>query len=390
LVTEGHDGTIQGPHNCFVDGGKSMKHAAFNKAWPHRNTVLRVRLGWGALTREVKKVRTFFVMFAARIMALAGGILYPATSLLGEVPPAPPGYATEDEVKQAYNSGKLRIINLAIDVPDTVSVERNIEYGKGGDISLKLDLYSPKGNAKPVPAVLFIHGGAWKGGYRQMYHYYCTKFAEHGYVAATISYRLTSDAPFPAAVEDAKCAVRWLRANAEKLGVDPNGIGVAGGSAGGHLSMMVGYSPDTPELEGKGGHGNVSSRVQAVVDLYGPTDLTTEAARSESNVIRFLGDKTMDEEPELYQLASPITHVTKDDPPTLILHGSIDDTVTIDHAERLVDALKKADVEYVFDRVEGWPHAMDLEPDVNRHCLMRMFEFFEKHLGPPSKRSNSQ
>jgi acetyl esterase/lipase len=255
-------------------------------------------------------------------------------------------------------------------------------------MSLKLDLYSPKDRAKPVPAVIFIHGGAWKGGYRQMYHFYCTKFAEHGYIAATISYRLTSDAPFPAAVEDAKCAVRWLRANAETLGVNPDAIGVAGGSAGGHLSMMVGYSSDTPELEGKGGHGDFSSRVQAVVDLYGPTDLTTEAARSERDVIRFLGDKTMDEEPELYRLASPITHVTKDDPPTLILHGSIDDTVTIDHAERLADALKKNDVEHVFDRVEGWPHAMDLEPDVNRHCLMQMFEFLKKHLGPPSVGSN--
>jgi acetyl esterase/lipase len=319
----------------------------------------------------------------ARTVAFAGGMLLPAV-LLAEVAPAPPGFTSEDEVKLAYSSGKLKIINLAIDVPDTVSVERNIEYGKGGDMSLKLDLYSPKEHSQPLPAVIFIHGGAWKSGYRQMYHYYCTKFAEHGYVAATISYRLISDGPFPAAVEDAKCAVRWLRANAEKFGVDPNKIAVAGGSAGGHLSMIVGFAPDTPELEGNGGHGDVSSRVQAVVNLYGPTDLTTEVARSKREVIRFLGDKTMEQAPELYRLASPITHVTKDDPPTLILHGSIDSTVTIDHAERLVEALKKNGVEYEYYRVEGWPHAMDLEPDVNRYCLMRMFEFLEKHLSPPS------
>ena len=134
---------------------------------------------------------------------------------------------------------------------------------------------------QPVPAVLFLHGGAWKGGYRQIYHYYCTKFAEHGFVAATASYRFTGEAPFPAAVEDVKCAVRWLRANAEKRGIDPNKIGVAGGSAGGHLAMMIGYSSDVPELEGKGGHAETSSRVQAVVDLYGPTDLTDRVCQVE-------------------------------------------------------------------------------------------------------------
>jgi len=334
-------------------------------------------------------MRTCIVWFVAAVLSLVSGLPI-AICLRAEVPPAPPGFANEDEVKQAYVSGKLRVINLAIDVPDTVKVERNIEYCKLGDTSLKLDLYSPKDRSKPLPAVIFIHGGAWKGGYRQMYHYYCTKFAEHGYVAATISYRLSGDAPFPAAVEDANCAVRWLRAHAEKLGVDPNKIAVAGGSAGAHLAMMVGYAPDTPELEGQGGHGDVTSRVQAVVNLYGPTDLTTEAARKKGDVIRFLGGKTMDEVPDLYRLASPITHVSKDDPPTLILHGSIDSTVTIDHAERLAEALRKAGVPYEFDRVEGWPHTMDLEPDVNRHCLMKMFEFLDKHLNVSSDGENSQ
>jgi acetyl esterase/lipase len=190
-------------------------------------------------------------------------------------------------------------------------------------------------------------------------------------------------APFPAAVEDAKCAIRWLRANAEKLGVDPDRIGVAGGSAGGHLSMMVGYAPDTPELEGTGGHSDTSSRVQAVVNLYGPTDLTTTFARSNRVVIDFLGGKTMDEAPDLYRLASPISHVTKDDPPTLILHGSIDSTVPIEQADLLVDKLKSTGVAFDYDRVEGWPHSMDVEASVNRHCLAKMFEFFDAHLGAP-------
>jgi acetyl esterase/lipase len=317
----------------------------------------------------------------ARIAFVLGGVVLIAVAARAEVPPAPPGYASEDEVKAAFVAGKLTPINMGISVPETISVERGIVYGKGGDVPLKLNLYWPKEHAKPLPAVILIHGGAWKGGYREMYHYYCTKFAEHGYAAATISYRFSNVAPFPAAVEDANCAVRWLRANAEKYGIDPNKIAVIGGSAGGHLSMMVGYAADTPELEGAGGNEKTSSRVQAVVDLYGPADLTAEKAKSSRDVINFLGGKTMDQDAELYRQASPITHVTKDDPPTLILHGTIDSTVPIDQSERLAETLNAAGVTCELDRVEGWPHTMDLDAGVNRHCLAKMFEFLDKELG---------
>ncbi len=300
-----------------------------------------------------------------------------------EVPPAPPGYASEDEVKAAFFTGKVKPIDLTIDLPDSVKLERNITYGKGGDKPLQLDLYTPKEHSKPLPVVVFFHGGAWKSGYRQVYHYYCTKFAEHGYIAATASYRLLADGPFPAAVEDAKCAVRFLRANAKKYGIDPDKIGVAGGSAGGHLSMMIGYSSDVPELEGKGGNPETSSRVQAVVDLYGPTDLTTDFAKSRGEVLHFLGDKKFDEAPDTYRLASPITHLTKDDPPTLILHGSIDSTVPISQAEELAAKCKEVGVECELDCVKGWPHTMDMDTAVNNHCMGKMFEFFDKHLGLP-------
>jgi acetyl esterase/lipase len=317
---------------------------------------------------------------AAVFMAWFSSALLIARSAVAEAIPAPPGYASEDEIRSAFLAGKLKPIDITIAVPETVMVEKGIEYGKGAGVALKLDLYSPKHREKAVPGVIFIHGGAWRGGSREMYHYYCTKFAEHGYVAATISYRLSGVAKFPAAVEDAKCAVRWLRANAENYGVDPDRIGVAGGSAGGHLSMMIGYAPDMPDLEGKGGNSQSSSRVQAVVNLYGPTDLTTQFARTKGVVMDFLDGKTFEDAPELYRLASPITHVTKDDPPTLILHGSIDATVPIDQAELLVAKLKETGVAFDYDRLEGWPHAMDIEENVNRYCLARMLEFFGEHL----------
>jgi acetyl esterase/lipase len=314
---------------------------------------------------------------------MCAGLLCTAVAR-AEVPPAPPGYANEAEVKAAFFAGKLTPIDLTIDLPEGVSLERNITFGEGGERPLQLDLYKPKERTGSIPVVLFLHGGGWKGGYRQMYHYYCAKFAEHGYMAATASYRLSDEAPFPAAVEDVKCAVRWLRANAEKLGIDRDKIGVAGGSAGGHLALMLGYSSDAAELEGKGGNGDTSSRVQAVVDLYGPTDLTADEAKGRGEVSRFLGGKTFDEAGDLYRLASPVSHVSKDDPPTLIIHGSIDSTVPIHQAELLVEKLKAAGVECEFDRVEGWPHTMDLDAGVNRHCVAKMFEFFDKHLGGPA------
>ena len=318
------------------------------------------------------------------LTALAVGLAF-AAAVRAEVPPAPPGYSSETAIKAAFLAGLLKTIDVNLPLPPSVKVEKGVEYGRGGDVALKLDLYQPAAEdaedaAAGRPAVIFVHGGAWQGGNREIYHYYCVKLAEKGYVTATISYRLSGVAPFPAAVQDVKCAVRWLRANAERLHIDPQRIAIAGGSAGGHLSLMAGYVTDEPTLEGDGGHPEVSSRVQAVVNFYGPTDLTTEFARDNGVVVKFLGGESYADQPELYRLASPNSHVTADDPPTLILHGSIDTIVPIDQAELLVAKLKAAGVSCEYDRVEGWPHTMDLEENVNRHCLAKIEEFLKANL----------
>lgn len=298
-----------------------------------------------------------------------------------EAPPT--GYGSMAAIKLAVLTGQLKLIDPKIAVPATVSVRRGIEYGTGGGESLKLDLYTPKQLDNPVPGLIFIHGGAWKKGKRSDYHYYCVKFAERGYVVATITYRLLPKHPFPAAVEDAKCAVRWMRANARRLHVNPNLIGAIGGSAGGHLAMMIGYSADVPELEGQGGHRGVSSRVQVVVDLYGPTDLTTPFAVNNPTAINFLGGRKIGEARKQYELASPITHVTKDDPPTLIFHGSIDETVPIAQSDMLAKRLRTVGVPVRYDRLTGWPHTMDAAAVVNRRCRRLMIRFFDQHLPLP-------
>jgi acetyl esterase/lipase len=173
-----------------------------------------------------------------------------------------------------------------------------------------------------------------------------------------------------------------MRSQGSKIQVDSEKIAVIGGSAGGHLSLMVGYSPDVPELEGDSGHAGVSSKVQAIVDLYGPVDLTTDFAQNSRLVSRFIG-KSYDEAEAAYRLASPISHVTRDDPPTLILHGPTDDVVSIVQSDMLAAKLKATGVRYVYDRLPGWPHAMDLSNDVYVRCRWFMDHFFDRYLPLP-------
>jgi acetyl esterase/lipase len=325
---------------------------------------------------EVKKMTKRILFCLAILFFLTVNFAVKAA----EVPPIPQGYADEQAVMSAIVLGKIKLVDAKnIAVPDNVEEILDVEYGTGGERKLQLDLYLPKGRNKATPAIILIHGGAWKSGKRSDMKFYCVKFAEKGYVTATVTYRLMGEACFPAAVHDVKCAVRWLRANAAKYKVDPKRIAVSGNSAGGHLSMMIGYSDDT-SLEGKGGNNNVSSRVCAVVNFYGPTDLTTDFAKKQELVEQFIGGKTYDEAPDAYKLASPLFHLTPDDPPTLIFHGTIDSTVPIAQADMLAKKLKELGIDYVYERYDGWPHVMDLAEAVNKRCIYQMEQFFKKHI----------
>jgi len=302
---------------------------------------------------------------------------------LGDTPPPiPPGFESTEAVLRAVTGGKVAVFfpGMPVPLPEGVVELKGVEYGKGGEKSLRLDLYMPADLEKPAPGLIFIHGGGWEQGNRNDYRYYTVRYAKRGYVVATISYRFSNEAPYPAAVQDAKCAVRWMRANAAQYHVDPDRIAVIGGSAGAHLSMMVGYSSDVPELEGDGGHAGVSSRVQVVVDIYGPTDLACPEAREMGVVKKFL-KKSYDEAPGLYEQASPIKHLTKDDPPTLVVHGTIDDLVPVWQSDVLVDELKALGIPVVYEKYEGWPHTMDVALDVNRRLQWAMNKFLDKHLG---------
>ena len=307
-----------------------------------------------------------------------------AVSQLGATPPAPPeGFATAADVVAALKSGQVQRAKSDIALPETIEELKDIEYGNVQGRSLKLDVYRPKTMTQSAPAIIFVHGGSWRAGKKENYRRYCIRYAQQGYVTVTISYRLTQEAPYPAAVNDTKCAVRWVRANAENYNVDPDNIVIMGGSAGGHLAMMAAYSSDIPALEGDGGHAGVSSRVQAVVNLYGPTDLTVPFAHDKRVVINFLGKKQYQDAPDLWAEASPISYVTADDPPTLILHGTIDTIVPIDQADRLATKLAGLKIPYIYDRLPGWTHSMDSAQPVTERCFWFIDRFLKSYAPIP-------
>ncbi len=296
-------------------------------------------------------------------------------------PPEAPGYASRGEVVVAIGLKQVALIQQPKSLPAGVREIADVTYGIGGGLPLMLDLYLPPDkNKRPVPGLIFIHGGAWAGGTRDVYKFYTVDYAAKGYVAATVTYRLSGQAPFPAAVEDVKCAVRWMRANADQYGIDPHRIAVIGGSAGGHLAMMIGYSSGEISLEGDGGHEGVSSAVQAVVNFYGVYDMATEEGKQSSAVQRFLDGKSFDEAPNLYRKSSPRTYLDSSDPPTLIIHGVLDQTVDIEQADMLAKDLKRLKVPYLFDRLEGWPHALDIAVPANNRSRYLMDQFLKEHL----------
>lgn len=270
---------------------------------------------------------------------------------------------------------------------NNIVVENDIVYGKGGDTELKLNLARPDHSQGLLPAIICIHGGGWRYGNRKDYQGEMERLARHGYVAATITYRLSEPDPsgkprnpFPAQIEDVKCAIRWMRANAEKYHVDPNRIGVTGGSAGGHLSLLAGVTGNSSEFEGNGGHPGISSRVQAVVNYFGPTDMPRLYGTSKrvSALVASLLDGPPEKEPALYKAASPVNYVSKDDPPILTIHGTADPAVPVDQATEFDAAMKKAGASHTLLLLEGEGHGFSKKG--NKTAADATTRFFDEHL----------
>lgn len=273
--------------------------------------------------------------------------------------------------------------------PAGVSVDSDLEFLAPGRTE-KLDLYQPVGRAAGVlsPAVVIIHGGGWVGGDKaaQRESVTGTTLAKAGYVAVSINYWLGAKDRWPTNLQDCKNAVRWLRVNAGRLGIDPGRIGVIGGSAGGHLALMVAYTAGNVELDPKPLYPNVPDHVSACVNMYGISNLSTRQGTDKSGkpdgTVRSttqLFTESAAAAPEKWKLASPVSHIKTDSPPTLTLHGTADTTVDRAQSEELDRALKAAGADSTLIMVPGANHAWPLKTAKFDHTG-DVVEFFDRHL----------
>ena len=231
-----------------------------------------------------------------------------------------------------------------------------VVIGQGGGRDLHAEIAYPRVPTGPLPAVIYIHGGGWIGG-----DYHDTPIevlARAGFFAASIEYRLSDEAKWPAQIEDCKLGVRWLRAHAATYNIDPNRIGAWGASAGGHLVACLGTMADQKQYEGNGGYPGVSSAVQAVVDFYGPTDLTRPDIYSPFaiKVSTALFGCAFQDNPAIWKSGSPLYFVKAGDPPVLIVQGDSDSIVPMAQSTIFDDALTKAGVPHQLIIVKNADH----------------------------------
>lgn len=277
------------------------------------------------------------------------------------------------------------VLSFAVTLPNLAMAEaptRDVVFATVDSQQLKLDLYLPQ-DAKQPPLVVFIHGGGWRNNsYKKCLTPWLT---EHGFAVASIGYRLSDKAKFPAQVHDCKAAVRWLRAHADQYGYNADRVAAVGTSAGGHLALMLGVTGGQEELEGKvGRHPDQSSQVQAIVDYYGPSDFVlrsqnqpNKTEKPGSPVYELLGVAASKDQ-KLAKRASPAFHVSPDDPPLFIIHGEKDATVRLDQSERMVDEYRQAGLEVKLTIVPGAGHGGAVH--FTAKYRKQVADFLSKHL----------
>lgn len=272
---------------------------------------------------------------------------------------------------------------ISRELPDGVAVTRDLAYATYDDgRSLMLDLYRPSSSqSAALPAIVVIRGGRWRDGDKEWLGPMAAALAARGFVAVSIEYRASGERLFPAAVEDTKAAVRWLRANAAQYGIDPDAIGAIGGSSGAHLAVYLGLTSGVAGLEGDGGNPGYSSAVSAVVGLATPTDLETyrSVPASENGAMEFLG-VAYDRDPDLWRAASPIHHVDASSPPLLLIHSSSDNAVPFEESVNLARAYDAVGAPAELVEIPDAPHPFWIYKMWYADTIDRAAEFFERYL----------
>lgn len=271
-------------------------------------------------------------------------------------------------------------------IPGRVTTADGVVFGSGGGRELRADVFTPPGGAPPgAPGVVIVHGGGWRDGDRTQLRGYGIQLARRGFVAAAIEYRLLAEAPWPAQIHDVKAAIRWMRASASTLGIDPDRIVITGNSAGGHLSLLAAGTPGLPEFEGDGGHPGVSTAVAATLAFYPVTRFLTAAG----SPLSFQGEQGPVESTFLFgahppapvvRNGSPIEHVSSDFPPALLIHGTHDVVVPPEHSTEMHAALTAAGVPAELHLFAEQPHGFDADGRFSRLCAETMALFIDRYV----------
>ena len=260
---------------------------------------------------------------------------------------------------------------------DRVTVERDVVYGTGGGRDLLCDVYTPPGDIENAPAVILVHGGAWRQGDRSQLRGYGILLGREGYVCVAPEYRLTPESRWPAQIHDVKAAIRWTRANAERLHIDPDRIAIEGNSAGAHLALLAAGSAGVEALEGDGGNPGVPTDVCAAIGVYAPT-LLWHGERASGGVpfAAIDAEGTAD----IASAASPVSYVTPSFPPTMLIHGTADTTVPPKASIVMYEALVGAGVPVDLHMYAQQPHAFDAKPEFGRLCAQEMRVFLDRYV----------
>ena len=270
------------------------------------------------------------------------------------------------------------------EVSEGVLFRAKVKIGKAGRRDLTADVFTPrKIPSKARPAIVFLHGGSWMFGSPSQFHYHSDYLAKkYGFFALSVDYRLSGEARFPAALQDAKCAIRWVRSQAKKLNIDPDRVAICGGSAGGHLSSMVATTAGVKDYEGNGGNKKYASHANAAVLFNGEFDMWDLVAKKSliDAMQQFIGG-TSAQMPEKYDELSSIKRINSKTPPTLLLHGTEDACVSHEQAVAFFNRLREVGVHAELEIYEGKPHAwFNKEPD-KTETLKRMEKFLVSQFG---------
>ena len=258
----------------------------------------------------------------------------------------------------------------------STAVERDVVFGQGGGMDLHCDIYRPPASAPAKrTAIIHYHGGGFARGSKEALAEKLPRYTKRGYVSIAAQYRLSGVAKWPAQIEDVKACIRWTRANADRLGIDPAKIAIAGYSAGGLLALFASGTQDRPEFEGTGGSPGVSTKLAACFSFYAVTGPSWSGWRTSGLLPNGADDAA-------FSATEPANYV-KDFPPTEIFHGTADVTVPIESSQKLFEALRQAKVPVEMHEFDGVPHEFDEHPEFGETVAQLADFFLDRHVLNP-------